>query len=108
MQTTQESPSSSSAPPGTAPAGRAEADAEKGWGWMKPPLGLVSLPSVAEGGGPDASWPDPQELGRGGADTACEPLAGAKGLPAALQTVVLLTTAADHHTGNNTASGKDC
>lgn len=85
MQMTQESPSSSSAPPGTAPAellpGRAEADAEKGWGCTKPPLGLVSLPSVAEGGGPDASCPDPQALGSGGAETAWAPLSGEKGLP---------------------------
>lgn len=85
MQTTQESLSSSKAPPGTAPPtlppGRAEAEEEKGCGCTKPPLGLVSLPSVAAAGGPEASWPEPQELGRGGAETAWDPPAGAKGLP---------------------------
>lgn len=85
MQTTQESPSSSRAPPGTAPPalppGRAGADVVKGCGCTKPPLGLVCLPSDAEGGGPDASWPDPQELGKGGAETAWEPDSVAKGFP---------------------------
>ena len=88
MQITQESPSSSRAPPGTAPdalpPGRAEAvaDVEKGWGCTKPPLGLVSLPSVdAVGGGPAASCPAPQGLGKGGAEPA-PPLDGANGFPA--------------------------
>ena len=72
MQTTQDSLSSSRAPPATAldcwlPPG----DAAKGFGCTKvPPEGLVSGPlELARAGGAAASCPVPQE-GIGGAETA--------------------------------------
>lgn len=82
MQTTQDSLSSSRAPPATAldcwlPPG----EAAKGFGCTKvPPEGLVSGPDeLAMAGGAAASCPVAQE-GIGGADTA-PPLLEANGLP---------------------------
>ena len=83
IQTTQDSFSSSRAPPATAldcwvPPG----DASKGLGCTKvPPEGLVSKPvELARAGGAAASCPVPQE-GIGGAEDT-PPLLGANGLPA--------------------------
>lgn len=83
MQTTQDSLSSSKAPPATAldcwlPMG----ETAKGFGCTKvPPEGLVSGPvELAMAGGAAASCPVAQE-GIGGADTAA-PVFDANGLPA--------------------------
>ena len=83
MQTTQDSLSSSKAPPATALDGwLPPGDAAKGFGGRKvPPEGLVSRPvELAMAGGAAASCPVAQE-GIGGAETA-PPLLGVNELPA--------------------------
>ena len=98
MQTTQDSLSSSKAPPATAlDCWLPPDEAAKGFGCTKvPPEGLVSRPvELAMAGGAAASCPVPQE-GMGGADTG-PPLLGPNGLPAKCVSFLLSVLASILH-----------